>query len=689
MKRQALAAVALLGIIGVVGCAKTEVVATEAAEAVEATDGFQYEAERFADLRVLRYQVPGFEELDLQKKKLLYYLYEAALCGREIIYDQKYRYSLAIKRTLEHIVGNYPGDRSTKEFEALRVYLKRVWFSNGIHHHYSSEKFAPDFDYDAFAKWVRETPGEYPVRPGQSLDDFLAELRPVMFDPTVDAKLVNKKKGTDLIAGSAVNFYGPRVTQKKVEEFYAARIDKTDPRPVEWGLNSQLVEKDGELVERVWKVGGMYDAALVKVVDWLEKAVTVAENDAQRKALSELIKYYRSGDLADWDTYNVAWVKDTESDVDVINGFVEVYNDAMGYRGSFESVVSLRDPIATRRIAAIADEAQWFEDNSPLVEAHKKKEVRGITAKVINVVVESGDSSPATPIGINLPNANWIRKEHGSKSVNLANIVNAYNQVRGAALSEFAWDEAEVVRAKAHGELGDILHTDLHEVIGHASGQINPGVGTPKETLKNYASTLEEARADLVALYYLIDEKLVDMGLIESIEVGRAAYDMYIRNGLISQLRRVTLGAEIEEDHMRNRQLVCKWVLEKGALDNVVERRTRDGKTFFVITDYEKLRVLFGQLLREIQRIKSEGDFAAGEHLVETYGVQVEPNLHEEVLARYAKLDIPAYSGFINPVLTPVEKDGEIVDVRVSFPGDFSEQMMFYAEKYALLPTWN
>ncbi len=653
-----------------------------------ASDGFRYEAERFADVRILRYQVPGFEGLDLQKKELLYYLYEAALSGREIIYDQKYRYNLPIKRTLEQLLRLYPGDRTTDDFQKLTVYAKRVWFSNGIHHHYASDKFDPGFSYETFYTYVKETPGPFPVRDGQSLDAFLAELRPVMFDPAVDPKLVNKRRGADLVRDSAANFYAD-LTQKEVEGFYQQMKKPNDPRPLSYGLNSRLVKENGAIVEQVWKVGGVYTAALEPVASWIDKAAGVAENDAQRDALEKLAKYFRTGSLADWDAYNVAWVADTRSDIDVINGFIEVYNDAMGYRGSYESVVSVRDPIATRRIETVAGSAQWFEDHSPLMDAHKKKNVKGITGSVINVVVESGDASPATPIGINLPNANWIRAEHGSKSVNLANIVNAYNQVAGASLDEFAWDQAELDRAKTYGELGGALHTDMHEVIGHASGQINPGVGTPKETLKNYSSTLEEGRADLVALYYLMDPKLIQLGVMPDLDVGRAAYDRYIRNGMMTQLRRLKPGAEIEEDHMRNRQLVAKWAFEKGAADNVIERRRRDNKTFFVVTDYGKLRELFGQLLREIQRIKSEGDFAAGEHLVETYGVQVDRALHEEVLERYARLNVPSYSGFINPVLVPVRDGGRIVDVKIEYPDDFTEQMLYYAEHYAYLPTWN
>lgn len=648
---------------------------------------FEYEAERFDDLRILRYRTPGFESLDPDKKKLLYYLYEAALSGREIIYDQKYRYNLPIKRTLEQIIREYPGDRTAPEFEALLEYTKKVWFANGIHHHYANDKFTPGFEFDAFARMVRETPGPFPTRENQSLDAFLEELRPVMFDPSVDAKLVSKSKDHDLIKASAVNFY-VNVDQPTVEAFYGAMQNPDDPRPVSLGLNSQLVNR-GTTYERVWKVGGMYTEAIEKIVYWLEKAASVSENDAQRDALTKLIRYYRSGSLTDWDDYNIAWVADVASDVDVINGFIEVYNDPMGYRGSFESVVSVRDPIATQRIAKIAENAQWFEDHSPLIDAHKKKDVVGISASVINVVVESGDASPATPIGINLPNANWIRKEHGSKSVNLANIVNAYNAVGGAALPEFAWDETEISRSRKHGELADVLHTDMHEVIGHASGQINPGVGTPKETLKNYASTLEEGRADLVALYFMMDPKLVELGLMDSLEVGKAAYDDYVRNGLMLQLRRIKPGKDIEEDHMRNRQMIAKWVFEKGAPDNVIERRSRDGKTYFVINDYQKLRDLFGQLLRETQRIKSEGDFEAGKNLVENYGVKADADLHREVLDRYEKLNVPPYSGFINPVLTPVYDGRDLVDVKISYPDDFTEQMLYYADHYAFLPDWN
>jgi dipeptidyl-peptidase III len=652
-------------------------------------DSFRYETERFADLRILRYQAPGFDELDVDRKRLLYYLYEAALSGREIIYEQKYRYNLAIKRTLEEIVRHFPGDRDTDEFRALTTYLKRIWFSNGIHHHYAHDKFVPGFDFEALRNFVAETPGDYPLREGQSLEALLEELRPIMFDPGVDAKLVNTRAGVDVLATSAVNFYAPDVGQQEVEAFYAAMQDPDDTTPVSYGLNSRLVKRDGRLVENVWKIGGLYGEALERVVYWLQQAVDAAENTEQRDALEKLIAYYRSGDLEDWDDYNVAWVKDVESAADTINGFIEVYNDPIGLRGSFESVVSFRDPVATRRIDAIAREAQWFEDHSPIMDEHKKESVTGIIGKVITVVVESGDASPATPIGINLPNSDWIRRMHGSKSVSLANIVAAYDAVPGGADREFAWDDAAYERIEELGGLVSTLQVDMHEVIGHASGQLNPGVPPLHETLKNYGSALEEARADLVALYYIVDPKLVELGLLPSAEAGRVAFDQYVTNALLQQLRRIEPGNVIEEAHMRNRQMVAAWAYEQGRDDGVIERRERDGKTYFVVQDYDALRDIFGRLLRELQRIKSEGDFEAARDLVETYGVEVDPDLHVEVRERYAALDIPPYSGFINPRLVPIERDGEIVDVRVEYPDDFAAQMLDYADKYSFLPTWN
>lgn len=655
----------------------------------QSSAAFEHEAERFADLRILRYRVPGFESLGLETKKLLYFLSEAGLSSREIFYDQKYRYNLAIKRTLEEIVKHYPGDRDTEDFRALEVYLKRIWFSNGIHHHYSNDKFGPGFGFEAFAELVHATPGDFPTRVGQSVDVLLEELEPVIFDPSVDAKLVNRAAGVDPVAASAVNFYSPGITEAQVEAFYEGRPAPDDPRPVLVGLNSRLVERDGELVEQVWRVGGLYTEALEQTVAWLERAVTVAENDAQREALQKLIDYYRSGDLEHWDEYNVAWVADDASQVDTINGFIEVYEDPLGMRGAYEAVVQIVDPVATMRIGAIAAEAQWFEDHSPIMDAHKKAEVTGITGRVISVVAEAGDASPATPVGINLPNSDWIRREHGSKSVSLANIVQAHDAVRGGTAAEFAHDAEELERYEAFGVRTSELRTDMHEVIGHASGQLEPGVPPLHESLGTYGSTMEEGRADLIALYFMTDPKMVELGLLPSVEAGFAEYDRYIRNGLMQQLNRIEPGRDIEEDHMRNRQLIASWAYELGREDGVIERVERDGKTYFDIRDYDALREIFARQLREFQRIKSQGDREAAAELVETYGVDVDDTLHAEVLERYEALDIPPYSGFINPVLTPVVEGGEIVDVGIAYPEDFTEQMLDYAERYSFLPTWN
>ncbi|MCL4547479.1 MAG: dipeptidyl peptidase 3 [Bacteroidetes bacterium] len=519
---------------------------------------------------------------------------------------------------------------------------------------------------------------------------MLKKLYPIIFDPNVDAIKVNLDPKADMVKTSAVNFY-EGVSQKEVEAFYKKMVNPNDPEPISYGLNSKLLREKGQIFERHYKTNSMYAFALKKVVEWLNKAITVAENDQQKKALQLLVEYYETGDLKKWDEYNIAWVKDTSSTVDFINGFIETYNDPLGYRGTYESVVSFKDPEATKRIKAISDNAQWFEDNSPIMPQHKKKSVKGISAKVITVVTESGDSSPSTPIGINLPNANWIRKEYGSKSVNLGNIVYSYNKAAetSGVLEEFAYSKEEIERAKKYGALGDDLHTDMHEVIGHASGQLNPGVGTPNETLKNYASTLEEARADLVALYFIMDQKLVDIGVMPSLEVGKAVYDQYIRNGLMVQLARIQPGENVEEAHMRNRQLIAKWAYEKGMNDRVIEKKVRDGKTYFVINDYNKLRELFGELLKEIQRIKSEGDYNAGKNLVETYGVKVDPELHKEVLERYKKLNIAPYAGFINPVLIPVVDGDRIIDVKIEYPDDFTKQMLNYAKEYSFLMTYN
>ncbi|RMG82984.1 MAG: dihydrofolate reductase [Bacteroidetes bacterium] len=662
----------------------------ESTENQKQNEEFKYLAEQFADLKIIRYRVPGFEELTPQQKELAYYLYEAALAGRDIMWDQNFKHNLKIRRTLEAIFENFKGDKSSEDWKNFEIYTKRVWFSNGIHHHYSNEKFEPEFSQEFFKNAAMSVKEHLPLDENETAEQLLEKITPVIFDKTIAPKKVNLNPEDDLVLTSAVNFY-EGVTQKEVEDFYGKMTDPNDPHPISVGLNSKVIKDKGEIKERVWKVGGMYSPAIEKIVYWLEKAITVAENDQQKKALELLVKYYKTGDLKTWDEYNIAWVNDTNSVIDVVNGFIEVYNDPLGYKGSYESVVSFKDKVATKRIATIGANAQWFEDHSPIPDEYKKEKVKGISAKVITVIVEAGDASPSTPIGINLPNANWIRAEHGSKSVNLGNIVEAYEQAAkgGGALEEFYYSEEEIKRQKEYGSLADKLHTDMHEVIGHASGKLKPGVKTPKETLKNYSSTLEEARADLVALYYLMDPKLIEIGVMPSLEVGKAAYDDYIVNGLMRQLVRLKPGEQLEEAHMRNRQMVAKWVYEKGKADNVIEKKTKDGKTYFVINNYEKLRTLFGELLREIQRIKSEGDYQAGKYLVETYGVKVDPELHKEVLARWEKLNIAPYGGFINPVLKPVMENGRIVDVKIEYPEVFSEQMLYYAKKYSLLPNYN
>jgi len=641
------------------------------AAAVDSTD------RRFADVQVLNYQIPGFDKLSLSQKKLVYYLYQAGLSGRDIIWDQNYRHNLEIRHALETVFSEYSGDRQNEEWKALEVYTRRVWFSNGIHHHYSMDKFKPEFSQEFLAQVLSQTGAE-----------LSPEAMEAIFNPELDAKRVNLNPEKDLIAASANNFYEPGITEAMVDAYYAGVIDPKDPTPIEYGLNSTMrINENGELYEDVWKVDGTYGEAIEKIVYWLEKAVEVADSPAQAKALELLIDYYRTGDLKTWAAFNVAWVEASDVTVDFINGFIEVYGDAKGFRATYESVVQVKDFDASERMAVVSENVQWFEDNSPLMEEHKKKNVVGVTYKVISVAGESGDASPSTPIGINLPNANWIRAKHGSKSVSLGNIITAYDEAAGEGiLQEFAHDEEEVERAKKHGKLAGKLHTALHEVVGHASGQLEPGVGTPKETLKNYSSTLEEARADLVALYYLMDQKLVDLGLMESLEVGKAEYDSYIRNGLLTQLRRLEEGADIEEAHMRNRQLVAAWVFEKGQKDNVIEKIEKEGKIFYEIHDYEALRVLFGDLLREIQRIKSQGDYQAGKDLVENYGVKVDPAVHAQVMERTAPLNIPPYSGFVNPVLKPVmDENGEITDVVIEQPKSFAEQMLFYSKEYGFL----
>ncbi len=660
------------------------------AAGAQSNQQFEVECDRFADLEVLRYEIPGFETLTPQQKELAYYLYEAANAGRDIIYDQKYKHNLTIRKTLEAIIETHGAAQQSEDWNKLLVYAKRVFFSNGIHHHYSNMKFVPECSYEYFADLVKNTdPNKLPLN-GKTIDAFLAEMKPVIFDPKVDAKIVDLSPNIDNVKASANNFY-EGVTQAEVEAYYNARINKNDETPISWGLNSKMIKENGQLVEKVWKVGGMYSPAIEKIVYWLEKAIPVAENEQQRKTLQLLVEYYKTGDLKKWDEYNIAWVADTASRLDVVNGFIEVYGDAIGKRASYESVVSMKDLEATKRIATIAANAQWFEDNSPIMPEHKKKEVKGITAKVITVIQEAGDAAPSTPIGINLPNANWIRQHHGSKSVSLSNIVHSYNVVgaKSPMMKEFALTEEEIERNKKYGALAGDLHTDMHEVIGHASGQINKGVGDPDQTLKNYASTLEEARADLVALYFVYDQKLVDIGVMPSIEVGKCEYDNYIRNGLITQLTRLQLGENLEEAHMRNRQLVAKWAYEKGKAENVIEWVKKDGKTYIKVNNYEKLRELFGQLLKEIQRIKSEGDYKAATALVEGYGVQVDQELLKEVKTRFEKLNVAPYKGFVQPKLVPVMDGDKMVDVKVEYPADFLNNQLELGRSYNYLPVNN
>ena len=641
---------------------------------------FDFFAEQFEDIKVLRYQIPGFDELTLKQKKLVYFLTEAGLAGRDIMYDQNYIHNLSIRRALENIYTKYEGDKENKDWNNFEIYLKRIWFANGIHHHYSNDKFDPNFS----SKYLNELLSSTETNLNE-------EAFKVIFN-NQDAKKVNRDASKGLVIGSAVNFYGEDITEADVDDFYS-KLKSPDPdKPLSFGLNSKLIKEDGILKEEIYKVEGMYSNSLERIIFWLEKARGVAENENQARAFDLLIKYYKTGDLKTWDDYNIAWVETVEGDVDYINGFIEVYNDPKGYRGSYESVVQIKDFEMSRKMSAISNEAQWFEDNSTIMDAHKKKNVVGISYNTVNVAGESGDASPSTPIGINLPNANWIRAEHGSKSISLGNILYAYgNAGSSGRLEEFAYSNEEVELEKKYGKDADNLHTSLHEVIGHASGQIVKGVGTPKETLKSYASSLEEARADLVGLYFIPDRKMEELGIAQSAkDMGRTSYDGYIRNGLMTQLIRIKLGNNVEQSHMRHRQMVSKWVYENGLKDNVIEKVVKDDKTYFVINDYDKLRELFGELLREIQRIKSEGDYEAGKNLIENYGVKIDQDIHQEVLARNEKFTSAPYSGFINPELIPVyNESNEITDIRIIQPKDFATQMIDYAKKYTTLPDYN
>jgi len=669
-----------LGLIVVgAGCKKRE--PGSAAAAPE----FRWQIDQFADLRILRYQVPGFEALSPAQKELIYYLSEAALCGRDIIFDQNYKHNLKIRRTLDAVVEGYKGDREDPRWAEFMTYVKRVWFSNGIHHHYSTDKIMPGFDADYFVALVKGSEGaSFPLDEGQSVDDLLAFLRPILFDPAVDSKKVSQDSTRDLVVNSAVNFY-EGVTQAEVEAYYKSRIDEKDETPISYGLNTRVTKRDGKVVEEVARIDGLYGPAIARIVFWLEKAAGVAENDHQRKVIQTLIDYYRTGDLEKFDEYNILWVQDHSSLVDFVNGFIEVYNDPLGMKASWESVVNFKDLAATRRADMISANAQWFEDNSPVGSRFKKKEVKGVSAKVITAAMLGGDCYPSTPIGINLPNANWIRKNHGSKSVTIENITYAYDQssLKSPFGKEFTFSEELLERAQKYGSLAGNIHTDLHEVLGHGSGQLMPGVGP--ESLKNYHSPIEEARADLFALYYIMDDKMIELGLLPNMDAAKAEYDLQVRNGLMTQLTRIQPGKTIEQAHMRARAMVSHWVYEKGMPENVIARKVKDGKTYFVINDYQKLRRLYGELLAEVQRITSEGDYEAARNLIETYGVQVDQELHREVLDRYAKLNLAPYAGFVNPVYTPVIEDGRIVDVKISYDEGYVEQMLRYGKEYSFL----
>ncbi|MDD3195319.1 MAG: dihydrofolate reductase [Paludibacter sp.] len=651
---------------------------------------FQYEVDRFADVQILRYKVNNFDQLSLNQKMLVYYLSQAALEGRDILFDQNHKNNLSIRRLLEAVYVNYTGDKTAADFEAMTTYLKQVWMGNGIHHHYSEDKFKPGFSEDFLRTAVQGIDStQLPLATGESVDSFIARVFPVIFDPALYPKRTNQENDVDLVLSSANNFY-EGVSQAEVEAFYQGMANPNDPRPVPYGLNSKVVKRDGKIQEIKWKVGGMYSEAIIRIVGWLHKAAEVAENESQKKVISTLIDYYETGNLETYDKYSIFWLQDLNSQVDFVNGFTETYTDPLGMKATWESIVNFKDVEATKRTTIISDNAQWFEDNSPTDKQYKKEEVRGVTAKVITVAMLGGDCYPATPIGINLPNSNWIRAEHGSKSVTIENITEAYNQASSGSgfREEFMVSKEEIERAVNYGALTDNLHTDLHECLGHGSGKLLPGVSP--DALKAYGSPIEEARADLFGLYYVADPKLVELGLLPDMEAYKTQYYSYLMNGLMTQLTRIQPGKNIEQAHMRNRQLIASWVYEKGKDDKVVELKKVNGKTFVVVNDYEKLRGLFGELLKEIQRIKSTGDFEAAKQMVETYAVKVNQEIHTEVLDRYAKLNIAPYKGFVNPVYTLVKaEDGSIADVQVTYDENYVDQHLRYSREYSVLPSMN
>ncbi len=685
MKKLILSLVMIVSIMAVSCNRKTE--------PQENKDDFKYLLEQFADIKIMRYQVPGFDDLTLKQKELVYYLSEAAIAGRDILFDQNFKYNLPIRRTLENIVENYTGDRNSQDFQNFLVYTKRVWFSNGIHHHYSKDKFTPEFSQEYFESLIANSPSAtWPTRENQSLEEFIAEIAPVMFDPNVYPKGINQEAGKDLVTYSAANFY-EGVSEDEVIKYYENLKSQVKSKGgdtlISWGLNSKVVKKDGKVTEEVYKIGGLYSEALEQVVYWLDKAAGVAENPHQESVIRKLIEYYQTGNLTTWDEYNVLWVQDLDSHIDFVNGFIENYGDPLGLKATWESVVNFKDVEATKRAKIISSNAQWFEDNSPVDKKFKKETVKGVSAKVITAAQLGGDCYPSTPIGINLPNADWIRKGHGSKSVTIENITYAYDQASlgNGMLEEFSASPQEIEWSKTYGSLASNLHTDLHECLGHGSGQLLPT--TRGDELKNYGSPLEEARADLFALYYIADPKMMEIGLFDKEEVYKAEYNSYIKNGLMTQLTRIQPGKDIEQAHMRCRQLIAAWCFENGKADNVISMEARNGKTYVVINDYQKLRGLFGQLLAEIQRIKSEGDYEAGKQLIETYAVKVNQELHAEVLERFAKLNIAPYGGFINPVFVPEMKDGKIVNIKVTYPDDYTKQMLDYSKNHSFLPTYN
>lgn len=654
------------------------------------SESFNYVVDRFADIQILRYQVPDFDSLTLRQKALIYYLSEAALEGRDILYDQHYKHNLCIRRTLEAIYQYAKTDKASTNWKELEIYLKRVWMANGIHHHYATDKFVPGFSKDFFVQAVLSVKKDsLPLTEGETPQQLIDKLMPVLFDPSLDAKRLNQTKGQDLVVTSANNYY-QGVTEKEAEEYYDALRNPKDSTPVSYGLNSRLVKENDTLVEKVWKIDGLYGQAITKIVYWLEKAVAVAENEKQAAVIRKLMEFYRTGSLKTFDDYSILWVEDVDSHVDFLNGFIENYGDPIALRGSWEGIVNFKDKEATRRTEILSKNAQWFEDHSPVDTAYRKEKVKGVSAKSINIAVLGGDCYPASPLGINLPNADWIRRDHGSKSVTLENIAEAYDQAtKGSGFKEeFMWSKVEVDLLDRYGFLTENLHTDLHECLGHASGKVLPGVSP--ETLKAYYSTIEEARADLFGLYYVADPKMIELKLIPDKDAYKAAYSRYLVNGAMTQLVRIELGNTIEEAHMRNRSLIARWVIDKAAPTKAVEFRKRGGKTYLVINNYPEVRRLFGELLAEIQRIKSTGDYKAAQMLVETYGVKVDPVLHREMLKRYKALNLAPYKGFVNPVYTPVyDTEGNIENVRIRYDENFVDQNLRYSRQYRTLPTYN